>query len=326
LTTAKPLPPAICLMGPTASGKTRIAVELARHYPVEIISVDSALVYRGLDIGSGKPDRETLALAPHRLIDIRDPSEPYSASDFRGDALVQMQDILDKGRIPLLVGGTMLYFKVLRDGLARMPSATPEIRASIEALAREQGWAAVHARLQAVDPESAARIHPNDPQRLQRALEVYEASGRTMTELHRSHPTGQVEDLPCELLFVGLVPADRARLHALIEQRFLAMLAAGLEEEVRALMDRGDLDVRMPAIRSVGYRQVWGYLAGEYDRATMVEKGVAATRQLAKRQLTWMRGWQGLCEIPCTLDRDDEKTVENTLKIQPSVANYWQGV
>jgi tRNA dimethylallyltransferase len=326
LNPASTLPPAICLMGPTACGKTRIAVELARKYPVEIISVDSALVYRGLDIGSGKPDRATQALAPHRLVDIRDPAEPYSASDFREDAISAMRDILQRGRMPLLVGGTMLYFKVLRDGLARMPSATPEIRAAIETLAREQGWSAVHARLQAVDPASAARIHPNDPQRLQRALEVYEASGKTMTELHQTHPTGQVDDLPCELLFLGMVPVDRAKLHALIEKRFMDMLAAGLVDEVKALRARGDLDVHMPAIRSVGYRQVWAFLAGEYDYDTMTEKAVAATRQLAKRQLTWMRGWPGLCEVSCNLDRDDENIVENTLKFQPSVANYWQGI
>ena len=313
-------------MGPTACGKTRIAVELVQKYPFEIINVDSALVYRGLDIGAGKPDAATLARAPHRLIDIRDPAEPYSAADFRADAIVQMQEILDKGKIPLLVGGTMLYFKVLRDGLARMPSATPQIRAAIETLALQQGWSAVHARLQEVDPDSAARIHPNDPQRLQRALEVYEATGLSMTELHNRHPVGRVDDLPCELLFIGLMPANRARLHELIEARFRQMLDDGLIDEVNTLRARGDLDAHMPAIRSVGYRQVWEHLAGEYDFATMTGKGVAATRQLAKRQLTWLRGWRGLCEIICNLDRDDENIVENYLKSRATAANYWQVV
>ena len=310
-------------MGPTACGKTHIAVELVQRYPLEIISVDSALVYRGLDIGSGKPDRETLQKAPHRLIDVRDPAQAYSAADFRTDAIREMHAVVDQGRIPLLVGGTMLYFKVLREGLAALPAATPRIRARILALADQQGWQAVHARLREVDPESAQRIHPNDPQRLQRALEVYEATGRPMTELHRADPTGEVRDLPCELHFVGLVPTDRSRLHQLIEARYLAMLEQGLLQEVQELRDRGDLDIHMPAIRSVGYRQVWQHLEGDYDYPTMIQKGVAATRQLAKRQLTWMRGWPGLQELGCRLDGDDENIVENYLNSLSAVANYW---
>lgn len=308
------LPPAICLMGPTACGKTARAVELVQAFPFEIISVDSALVYRGLDIGSGKPDAATLRKAPHRLIDIRDPAQPYSAADFRCDALREMQDIVNRGRIPLLVGGTMLYFKVLRDGLAHMPPAIPQARERILALAREQGWPAVHARLREVDPVSADRIHPNDPQRLQRALEVYEVSGKTMTELHRLGAQGQVDGLPCRLLFLGMLPKERQKLHELIAERFRSMLKSGLVEEVARLKARGDLDPSMPSIRSVGYRQVWDYLDGRYDYDTMVSKGIAATRQLAKRQLTWLRGWPDLHGIPCDLGPEDEKFMNIYLK------------
>jgi tRNA dimethylallyltransferase len=323
------LPPAFCLMGPTASGKTAAAVALVQQFPFEIISVDSALVYRGLDIGSGKPDRDTLLRAPHRLIDIRDPAEPYSAADFRQDALREMQDILARGKLPLLVGGTMLYFKVLRDGLATMPSATPEIRARIVAQAASEGWPALHRRLQGVDPEAAARIHPNDPQRLQRALEVFEASGKPLSELHRISNMGSKSDLPCELIFLGMLPESRPTLHELIELRFRSMLEAGLVEEVRELRERGDLHPSLPAIRSVGYRQVWDYLEGKYPFEIMIEKGIAATRQLAKRQLTWLRGWPGLHELPCQLDAGDagdagdaEKVAAHLKKLN-SAATYW---
>lgn len=308
------LPPAICLMGPTACGKTAAAVALAQQFPVEIISVDSALVYKGLDIGSGKPDKNTQKLAPHRLIDIRDPADPYSASDFRDDAIREIQDILSRGNIPLLVGGTMLYFKVLRDGLAPMPSASPEVRNKIIALAQAQGWPAVHARLAEVDPIAAARIHPNDPQRLQRALEVFEVSGRSLSEIHQLDHNQAPADLPCHLHFFGMLPVDRARLHQLIEERFLLMLQQGLIQEVTALRNRGDLDATMPAIRSVGYRQVWEHLNGEYDYDTMVAKGLAATRQLAKRQLTWLRGWSQLEELNCNLDGLDVNIVTKRLK------------
>jgi tRNA dimethylallyltransferase len=316
------LPPAICLMGPTACGKTRIAVELAQELPVEIISVDSALVYRGLDIGSGKPDAATLATAPHRLIDIRDPAEPYSAATFRSDAIREMHDILGKGKLPLLVGGTMLYFKALREGLAPMPSANPEVRARILELAQREGWAAVHRRLQEVDPVAAQRIHPNDPQRLQRALEVYEVSGRAMSELHAEKPAGDAPDLPCNLLFLGMLP-ERAPLHDAIAHRFHAMLAAGFVDEVSTLRERGDLTIDMPSMRSVGYRQVWEYLDKKYDYAEMIDKGIAATRQLAKRQYTWLRSWSDLHTVQCALNVEDGNIVKNLLKNLPAVATYW---
>lgn len=316
------LPPAICLMGPTACGKTRVAVELAQELPVEIISVDSALVYRGLDIGSGKPDAATLSKAPHRLIDIRDPGEPYSAATFRVDAIREMQDILRQGKLPLLVGGTMLYFKALREGLAPMPSADPQVRARILELAEREGWAAVHRRLQEVDPAAARRIHPNDPQRLQRALEVYEVSGRAMSALHAEKPAGDAPDLPCNLIFLGMLP-ERAPLHEAIAQRFHAMLAAGFVEEVSTLRERGDLTVDMPSMRSVGYRQVWEYLDKKYDYAAMIEKGIAATRQLAKRQYTWLRGWPNLHTLQCALNVEDANIVKNLLKNLPLTATYW---
>lgn len=300
----RPKPVAFCLMGPTASGKTNLAVRLAQAAPVELISVDSAQVYRGMDIGSGKPDAETLAIAPHHLIDIRDPAETYSAADFRTDALSLISQIHDRGRIPLLVGGTMLYFKVLRDGLAEMPHANASTRADIEKLARDSGWPAVHARLAAVDPRSASRIHPNDPQRLQRALEVFLVSGRTMTELHAE---GQVsalgtEPLPFDLNFMAIVPDERRQLHQKIARRFHSMLEAGLVTEVEKLYRRGDLSPELPALKSVGYRQVWRYLSGEIDYNEMVDRGIIATRQLAKRQFTWMRNWPGLTTLGSLAD------------------------
>jgi tRNA dimethylallyltransferase len=322
-TTSSTLPPAVCLMGPTASGKTRAAELLVESGPFDIISVDSALVYRGLDIGSGKPDAATLARAPHRLIDIRDPAQPYSAADFRADAIREMHSIVARGRIPLLVGGTMLYFKALRDGLAALPSATPAIRERIVALAQSEGWAAVHARLQQVDPVAAARIHPNDPQRLQRALEVYEATGTSLTALHQAQPSGHMSDLPCELLFVAMLPHDRAALHQLIAERFHAMLAAGLVDEVSALKQRTDLHAALPSIRSVGYRQVWSYLDGDDDYVTMTAKAIAATRQLAKRQFTWLRSWRDLDAIGCTLAIEDAINVKNHLKNHSRIAMYW---
>jgi tRNA dimethylallyltransferase len=303
-------------MGPTACGKTRVAVELAQDFPVQIISVDSALVYRGLDIGSGKPDRATLARAPHRLIDIRDPAEPYSAADFRSDALKEIHEILGNGKIPLLVGGTMLYFKALRDGLADMPSASPEVRARILKLAEKEGWSAVHRRLQEVDPIAARRIHPNDPQRLQRALEVYEVSGRPLSELHAEKPAGDAPDLPCKLIFLAMLP-ERAALHDAIAQRFHTMLEQGFIDEVSALRARMDLNVDMPAIRSVGYRQVWEYLDGKCDYATMIDKAIAATRQLAKRQYTWLRSWRDVHALDCRLEVEDANIVKNHLKNLP---------
>ena len=283
-------------MGPTASGKTAMALELVKRLPVQIISVDSAQVYRGMDIGTGKPDAATQKLAPHRLIDIKDPSEIYSASEFRHDALREISQVLAAGDIPLLVGGTMLYFKALRDGLADLPQADPDIRADIENLAREQGWEAVHARLGKVDPESAHRIHPNDPQRLQRALEVYLVTGRSMTELHREDSPGSTE-LPYKLHFLAIQPLSREQLHEQIALRFRQMLEQGLLEEVRQLHRRGDLHPMLPSIKSVGYRQVWQHLEGQLSYDDMVEKSIIATRQLAKRQLTWLRGWENLLSL-----------------------------
>ena len=285
------LPPAIFLMGPTASGKTAMAVELVKRFPLEIISVDSALVYRGMDIGTARPDAEVLDVAPHRLIDIRDPSEAYSAAEFREDALQAMVDITAQGRIPLLVGGTFLYFRALQHGLSDMPAADPEIRARLEAEAQRDGWESLHTRLAGIDPIAAARIHATDPQRIQRALEVHEISGLPISEFHAQ---GRSSDLPYRLLKLALVPDDRTLLHQRIESRFRSMLAAGLVDEVRRLYDRGDLTAELPAMRAVGYRQVWSYLAGKIGYDEMVEQAIVATRQYAKRQLTWLRGEEGM--------------------------------
>ncbi|MCQ4347591.1 tRNA (adenosine(37)-N6)-dimethylallyltransferase MiaA [Pseudomonas stutzeri] len=296
------LPPAIFLMGPTASGKTDLAIELARVLPCEIVSVDSALVYRGMDIGTAKPSRELLAEFPHRLIDIRDPAECYSAAEFRADALAAMAEISAAGRIPLLVGGTMLYYKALLEGLADMPSADPAVRAQLEAQAAAEGLAALHAELMLVDPESAARIHPNDPQRLVRALEVYRVSGLAMSEhrrrqqvlqnLHGDAP--QVGALPYTVAQLAIAPAQRSLLHERIARRFHLMLEQGFVAEVEALYARGDLHPGLPSIRAVGYRQVWEYIEGRLTREEMAERGIVATRQLAKRQFTWLRSWSSL--------------------------------
>jgi tRNA dimethylallyltransferase len=280
------LPPAIFVMGPTASGKTALAVELVRRLPVEIIGVDSGQIYRGMDIGSAKPDAETLRVAPHRLIDIREPYESYSAAEFREDALREMREITEAGRIPLLVGGTMLYFRALEHGLSPMPSADAEVRARLEAQAAEQGWAAMHVRLAEVDPVAAARIHPNDPQRIQRALEVYELTGTSMTEL----TSAQVkEPLPYRLCKLAIAPKEREVLRERIALRFHQMIEEGFIEEVEALYARGDLNLDMPSMRSVGYRQIWYYIQGKYSRAEAIERGIIASRQLAKRQMTWLR-------------------------------------
>ena len=281
------LPPAIFLMGPTASGKTAAAVELMQHLPVEIISVDSALVYRDMDIGTAKPDAATLAVAPHHLINLIDPTGVYSAARFRADALALMADITARGRVPLLVGGTMLYFKALREGLSDLPQADSALRAEIEAEAAQRGWPALHAQLAQLDPETAARLQPTDAQRIQRALEVVRLSGQPMSALWRA---GREAALPYQVHAFALTPLDRAVLHANIATRFDAMLAHGLVEEVRALREIYPLDAEMPSMRCVGYRQVWSYLEGEYDWDEMRDRGIYATRQLAKRQLTWLRG------------------------------------
>ena len=283
-------PKAIFLMGPTASGKTALAIELRKHLPVELISVDSALIYRGMDIGTAKPSAEELAQAPHRLMDILDPSQAWSAAEFRRDALAEMADISREGRIPLLVGGTMLYYKALLEGLSPLPSADPEVRQRIEQMASEQGWDALHRQLCEIDPVAGSRIHPNDPQRLSRALEVFFISGKTLTELTKISG----EALPYEVSQFAIAPANRELLHQRIEVRFKQMLASGFEAEARALFARGDLHTDMPSIRCVGYRQMWSYLAGEIDYDDMVYRGICATRQLAKRPITWLRGWQNV--------------------------------
>lgn len=282
----------IWLMGPTASGKTGLALELARRLPIELISVDSALVYRGMDIGTAKPDAETLRAFPHRLIDILDPSEAYSAARFRQDALEAMREIHARGRIPLLVGGTMLYYRALQDGLADLPAADPALREAIQAEATVRGWAALHDELARVDPKAAARIHPNDPQRLGRALEVWRLTGVPLSEWQAR---GRAQALPAlgRVLKLALIP-PRELLRERIAVRFTQMLKAGFIQEVEALRARGDLHLGLPSMRSVGYRQVWEYLEGAHTYERMVELGVTATRGLAKRQMTWLRSERDL--------------------------------
>jgi len=274
-------------MGPTASGKTDLAVALVERLGLEIVSVDSAMVYRGMDIGTAKPDAVTLARAPHRLIDFLDPAEAYSAARFRDDALAEMAAIVAAGRTPLLVGGTMLYFRALQAGLAPLPEADASVRAELAAEARLKGWEAMHARLAEVDPVSAARIHPNDPQRIQRALEVHVLTGEPLSAWLRRGPG---EPFPYRPVKLAVAPVERDVLRQRIARRFEQMLEQGLLDEVAALMARGDLDPGLPSMRAVGYRQAWAHLAGECDRDTMVQQAVTATRQLAKRQMTWLRG------------------------------------
>jgi tRNA dimethylallyltransferase len=278
--------PAIFLMGPTASGKTDLAVELTRRFPCTIVSVDSAMIYRGMDIGTAKPGSEILRVAPHRLIDILDPAESYSAAQFCGDAAREMREIMAAGRIPLLVGGTMLYFRALQRGLADLPSADAAVRARLDQQGRERGWAYLHQRLCAVDPVAGARIHPNDPQRIQRALEVYELSGVPMTDFLARHTAAPWQG---RIIKMVVAPGDRTVLRQRIVSRFHAMLEQGLIAEVQALRKRGDLERDRPAMRSVGYRQVWDYLSSELDYEEMISKAVIATGQLAKRQMTWLR-------------------------------------
>ena len=281
----KPL--AIFLMGPTASGKTDLAIQLHQQLPVEVISVDSALIYRGMDIGTAKPSKAELALAPHRLIDICDPAESYSAANFRTDSLREMQEISAQGKIPLLVGGTMLYYKALLEGLSPLPSADDKVRSEIEAKAALIGWGGLHQELSKIDPISAQRINPNDSQRINRALEVFYLTGKTLTEL-----TAQKgEALPYDILQFAIAPEQREVLHRRIEQRFHKMIELGFQQEVEKLYRRPDLNENLPSIRCVGYRQMWEYLRGDYNHDEMVFRGICATRQLAKRQITWLRGW-----------------------------------
>ena len=289
-------PPAIFLMGPTASGKTAAAVELIQHLPVELISVDSALVYRDMNIGTAKPDAATLAIAPHHLIDIIAPTEVYSAAAFRSDALRLMQDITTRGKIPLLVGGTMLYFRALRFGLSDLPQADAEVRAEIEEQAARLGWPHMHEELSKVDAQTAARLKPNDAQRIQRALEIYRVSGQPMTALLALQEEYQ---LPYNLIPLALVPSERKQLHERIAKRFADMLKQGLLDEVEDLQRKYILNSDMPAMRCVGYRQAWQYLKGDIDTADLLDHGIAATRQLAKRQLTWLRGMPDNIEFDC---------------------------
>ena len=321
-------PPAIFLMGPTASGKTDLAIALCEHLPCDIISVDSALIYREMDIGTAKPSAEELARAPHRLIDICDPSESYSAADFRRDALAEMKKITEAGRIPLLVGGTMMYFKALLHGMSGLPSADPELRARLEREAAERGWQALHDELTEKDPVAARLIHPNNRQRLLRALEVIRLTGKPISAFWQAEKGAsggaEVEDytyftrwqadegsaLPYTITQLAIAPGERKVLHDRIELRFRRMLDAGFLDEVRALMARGDLDPELPSMRCVGYRQAWEHLAGNSDYDEFVSKGVAATRQLAKRQLTWLRKWSDVH----WLDSGDKLVVEKALK------------
>ncbi|GGC58059.1 tRNA (adenosine(37)-N6)-dimethylallyltransferase MiaA [Marinobacter halophilus] len=326
-----PLPPAIFLMGPTASGKTDLAIELCRRLPCDIISVDSAMVYRGMDIGTAKPGAEELTTAPHRLIDICDPADTYSAADFRRDALAEMAEITGRGRIPLLVGGTMMYFKALLHGMSDLPSASPALREQLEREAKEHGWEQLHRELAARDPVAAGLIHPNNRQRLMRALEVIRLTGRPISEIWQA-PSGTssgdnlsgIEDytyftrwqadespsLPYTVSQFALAPVERSELHQRIQQRFQAMLESGFLNEVEILMERGNLNSDMPSMRCVGYRQAWDYLSGSSDYEAFVSKGVAATRQLAKRQLTWLRKWPNVH----WLSVGDPQVVIETLK------------
>ena len=300
------LPPAIFLMGPTASGKTGLAVELAQRLPVELISVDSALVYRDMDIGTAKPDADTLARAPHRLIDILSPNQAYSAARFCEDALSHMAKITARGRVPVLVGGTMLYFKALEGGLSDLPQADAKVRQQLEAEAAQLGWSAMHRKLSAVDPVTAARLEPGDSQRIQRALEVYLLSGRPLSA-HFINGVVQSK-LPYRLLKIGLLPSDRAQLHKRIAERFELMLQQGLVDEVQGLRAKYELSLSMSSMKSVGYRQAWQYLDGILDSSSFKEAAIAATRQLAKRQMTWMRGMPDLINLDC-LDKDFAKEV-----------------
>ena len=286
---------AVLLLGPTASGKSALAMQLAAEIPVEIVSVDSAQVYRGMDIGTAKPSTVERAAVPHHLIDIRDPAEPYSAADFVRDATVAIREIRERGKLPLLVGGTMLYAKALREGLSELPSADPQVRARIEAEARELGWPALHAHLAQVDPAAAKRLKRNDSQRIQRALEVYETAGAPMSEL-----VGIGTAPTLKLSTVALLPADRTLLRDRIAQRFDAMLDAGLLEEVRTLHARGDLHPNLPSMRSVGYRQGWRFVEGLCTFNQFREDGITATRQLAKRQMTWLRSMPNVTVIEPT--------------------------
>jgi len=300
-------PPAILLMGPTASGKTAVAVQLATTLPCEIISVDSAMVYKDMDIGTAKPDAETLKRAPHHLINVIEPHESYSAARFRDDALTLMREITERGNIPLLVGGTMLYFKALVEGLNDLPEADSTIRLIIETMADEDGWPAVHDKLRKVDPETASRLEPNDSQRIQRALEIYYITGKSMTDLLKKP---KYVYFPYTSIRIALLPGDRAVLHERIAQRFDAMLKAGLVDELRRLQDEYALDPDTPSMRCVGYRQAWDHITGRISLENLREQGIAATRQLAKRQLTWLRSAEEFTEFDCLAENVGDLVLE----------------
>ena len=294
----------LALLGPTASGKSALAAKAAEKFPIEIVSMDSALVYRGMDIGTAKPAAALCAQVPHHLIDIIDPDQTYSAGRWRNDALVKIEEIASRNRIPLLVGGTMLYYRALTTGLDELPQADARVRAEIDAQATARGWPALHAELEKVDPKAAARIAPNDPQRIQRALEVWRVTGKPLSELQGRKETG----LPFRLTGVALIP-ERAVLHQRIAQRFDAMLKLGLIDEVKALRKKYRLSAALPSMRAVGYRQVWEYLEGATDQETMREKAIAATRQLAKRQLTWLRSFPDLVRLDAGGAQDPSVTL-----------------
>jgi len=299
-------PAAILLMGPTASGKSALAAALAQYFPVEIVSVDSAQIYRGMDIGTAKPSVAERRSVPHHLIDIVDPTESYSAAQFRGDAVRLISEITARGRIPLLVGGTMLYFKALREGLSELPESDAALRARMDAEAAERGWPALHAELAKVDAPTAARLKPSDAQRIQRALEIYRVTGKPMSQL-----LGRARSaLPFRLLELALVPSDRAALHRRIESRFDAMLERGLVEELRALRERHTLRPGLPSMRCVGYRQAWQHLEGEFGRNELRDRGIFATRQLAKRQLTWMRAMKAVRSFDCLAEDLDAEALD----------------
>jgi tRNA dimethylallyltransferase len=292
-------PPAVLLMGPTASGKTGLAVELAARFPFEIVNVDSAQIYRHMDIGTAKPDRAVLRRAPHHLIDLVDPTERYSAARFCEDANELLPEIYARQKIPLLTGGTMLYFKTLVEGLSELPAADPDTRLVIDTMAQESGWPVLHAELERIDPETAARLQPQDAQRIQRALEVFYLTGQPMSALIAR---GRAKGSAYRFVSLALQPSERAVLHERIAQRFEIMLELGLIGEVRRLREQFDLNPSLPSMRAVGYRQVWQYLDGEFGLRELREKGVAATRQLAKRQLTWLRSWRDAENLDCLQD------------------------
>jgi tRNA dimethylallyltransferase len=323
-------PKAIFLMGATAAGKTDLAVELTKSIPCDIVSVDSALIYKGMDIGTAKPDANVLAEAPHRLIDIIDPSESYSVAQFYQDALKEMNEISAAGRIPLLTGGTMMYFRILSQGIGALPSADENVRKVIVQDAAEHGWPYVHAQLEKVDLEAAQRIKPTDPQRLQRALEVYRVTGKTMTQIwaEQKDPTGEkgnsdytelnsgLPPVPYDVVSLAIGPSDRKVLHQRIEQRYHLMLKAGFIDEVKGFFDTEHMHADMPSMKCVGYRQVWDYLDNKLSYDEMIERGIIATRQLAKRQLTWLRRWPNLNQ----LETNDSKVLAKAMKIIENTA------